>query len=242
MSRLVAADALAAQTVVVVGGSAGIGRATGVLAASAGANVILISRTLAKVEAAAATMPRARAIAVDFTDARAVDTAFASIPHLHHLVVTAVGDEYALFGELGTLTPDQIEASFDKLRGFVHVARAAAPKLDERGSITFLSGAGARKPPRHTALAAAANGAIEALGRALAVDLAPRRVNVMMPGAIDTEHHGAAHESVAKWARSLPLGYFGQPIDIAEAIVFAMTNPYLTGQTLIVDGGYLAWS
>jgi NAD(P)-dependent dehydrogenase (short-subunit alcohol dehydrogenase family) len=230
---------VADSTVVVAGGSSGIGFATAALAAEHGARVIVMSRTQAKLDAAVAKIPGARGIAVDFTDAESVARAFGALGTIDHLVATAVHAEYGLFGALGSLTETQIEASFDKLRGFVHVARAAAPKLAERGTMTFLSGAGAVRPPKDTALAAAANGSVVSFARALAIDLAPRRINVVMPGAVDTAVHGEAYARVAAWARTLPAGHFGTPADIAAAVMFLMENPYMTGHTLVIDGGLL---
>ncbi|HEX7489850.1 MAG TPA: SDR family oxidoreductase, partial [Anaeromyxobacteraceae bacterium] len=161
---------------------------------------------------------------------------------IDHLVLTAVGDEYAVFGRLAELTHEQLERSLDKLRGFVNVTRAAAPLMRERGSITLLSGAGAVRPPLGTSFAAAANGAIVSFGKALALELAPLRVNVMMPGVVDTPLHGDRRVAIRAMAESpeLPARRFGQPEDIAHAIVFLMTNPYVTGHTLVVDGGFLA--
>jgi NAD(P)-dependent dehydrogenase (short-subunit alcohol dehydrogenase family) len=236
-------SALSRQTVVVVGASSGIGLATARAAAQEGAETILLSRSQAKLEVAARSVPgTARAIAMDMLDPAAVDRALASIGGIDHLVLTAVGDEYALFGRLAELTSEQLERSFDKLRGFVNVTRAAAPLMRERGSFTLLSGAGAVRPPLATSFAAAANGAIVSFGKALALELAPLRVNIVMPGVVDTPRHGTRREAIRSRAESpeLPARRFGQPEDIAHAIVFLMTNPYVTGHTLVVDGGFLA--
>jgi NAD(P)-dependent dehydrogenase (short-subunit alcohol dehydrogenase family) len=236
-------SALSGQTVAVVGASSGIGLATARAAALEGAETILLSRSQAKLEVAARSVPgMARAIAMDMLDPVAVGRAMASIGAIDHLVLTAVGDEYALFGRLAELRSEQLERSLDKLRGFVTVTRAAAPLMRERGSITLLSGAGAVRPPQGTSFAAAANGAIVSFGKALALELAPLRVNVVMPGVVDTPLHGDRREAIRARAElpELPARRFGQPEDIAHAIVFLMTNPYMTGHTLVVDGGFLA--
>lgn len=232
----------AEATVVIVGASSGIGLATAIAAARQGARVAMLSRSRAKLEEAAKSVQGARdAIVVDMLDKAAVDRAMASIGTIDHLVLTAVGDEYALFGRLTDLTSEQVERSFDKFRGYVNVTRAAAPLMREHGSITLLSGAGAVKPPLDTSLAAAANASVVSFGKALALELAPVRVNVVMPGAIDTPLHGERREQMrASVGPSLPAGRFGQPEDIAQAILFLITNPYVTGHTLIIDGGYLA--
>jgi NAD(P)-dependent dehydrogenase (short-subunit alcohol dehydrogenase family) len=132
-----------------------------------------------------------------------------------------------------------VEKSFDKLRGFTNVTRAAKAKLSQRGSITMLSGASAMKPPEATSLAAAANASIVSFAKALAIELAPVRVNSLMPGPVETPLHGENLERVRAWASTLPAQHFGQPQDIAQAAILLMTNPYITGHNLVIDGGYL---
>jgi NAD(P)-dependent dehydrogenase (short-subunit alcohol dehydrogenase family) len=230
----------AGQTVIVLGGSSGIGLAVAQGAAAQDARVILLSRSLSKLQAASKTIPGgARTIALDMLDEAAIDRAVATIETIDHLVLTAIDREYALFGELEAITSGQVERSFDKLRGFIHLTRAAKPKLGERASITMLSGAGAVKPPKGSALAAAANASIVGFTRALAAELAPVRVNCLMPGPVETPLHGDNLEQVRAWALSLPAQHFGRPDDIAQAALLLMTNPYITGHTLTIDGGYL---
>jgi NADP-dependent 3-hydroxy acid dehydrogenase YdfG len=147
---------LAGQTVVVLGGSSGIGLAVAQAAAAQDAQVILLSRSLPKLQAASKTIAGdARSIALDMLDNAAVGRAVASIGPIDHLVLTAIDREYALFGDLQAITSEQVECSFDKLRGFINVTRAAKSKLSNRASITMLSGAGAVKPPKGSGLAAA---------------------------------------------------------------------------------------
>ncbi len=105
------------------------------------------------------------------------------------------------------------------------------------GSITLLSGVSAVKPPEGFSILAATNAGVVSLGKVLGVELAPIRVNVVMPGVVDTPRHGDNRGSMRAWAESLPARHFGQPEDIAHSIVFLMTNPYVTGHTLIIDGG-----
>jgi NAD(P)-dependent dehydrogenase (short-subunit alcohol dehydrogenase family) len=231
-------------TVVIFGASSGIGLATAATAASLGAEVTLIARSREKLEQALKTVTgSARALPVDMLDREAVDLATAELGPVDHLVFTAAGDEYALFDRIADVRDEQVERSFDKLRGLVNVTRALVPRLRARGSITILSGAGAVKPPVGTSLAAAANGSVVSFAKALALELQPIRVNVVMPGVVDTPRHGPAREAVLASAESaLPARRFGKPDEIAEAIVFLMTNPYVTGHTLVIDGGYLAGS
>jgi NAD(P)-dependent dehydrogenase (short-subunit alcohol dehydrogenase family) len=232
------------RTVVVVGASAGIGLATSKAAAAQGAHVVMISRNQVKLDAAAAAVKgdggRVTAIAVDMLDRAAVERAVGTLEAVDHIVLSAVGDEYALFGAVTSLSDAQVEQSFEKLRGFVSFVRAAAPRLGAGASITMISGAGAARPPKETSLAAASNASIVAFGKAMAVDLAPVRSNVVMPGVVDTDRHGGKLEALRAWAeKELPARRFGQPADIADAILFVMKNPYMTGHTLVIDGGFL---
>jgi NAD(P)-dependent dehydrogenase (short-subunit alcohol dehydrogenase family) len=169
---------------------------------------------------------------------------FATLPRVDHLVLTAVSDENQRRGPITQLTSDQMERSFDKLRGFFFSVRAAAPRMATRGSITLTSGASALKPPRTgMSVLAAANAGVIALGHALALELAPVRVNTITPGVVDTSVWSAADRSRLKeWAESddLPAQHFGQPDDLASAVLFLMTNPYVTGHNLVVDGGLVA--
>jgi NAD(P)-dependent dehydrogenase (short-subunit alcohol dehydrogenase family) len=232
---------LAKQRVAIVGASSGIGLATAKAAAARGAEVFMLSRSQAKLEEAARVVQgTVQTIAADMLDQAAIDSALTSIGTIDHLVLTAVANEYAFFAPIAEVTTEQIERSLDKLRGFVHVTRAAVRRMRERGTVTLLSGAGAVRPPKGTSLPAAVNGSIVSLGKALAAELAPVRVNVVMPGVVDTAIHGERRDQLRAWAESdLPARRLGQPEDIAQAIVFLMTNPYMTGHTLVVDGGFL---
>jgi NAD(P)-dependent dehydrogenase (short-subunit alcohol dehydrogenase family) len=230
------------RTIVVVGASSGIGLATAQAAARSGASVFMLSRSPAKLEAASKLVEgTAHPIAIDMLDPEMVNRTLASIGTVDHLVLTAVANEYQFFGAPTTLTSGQIERSLDKLRGFLNVTVAVGARMRERGSITLVSGAGSLKPPRGTSLPAMVNAGVVGLGKALAVDLSPVRVNVVMPGVVDTSIHGEKRSAIQAWAESpaLPARRFGQPEDVANAIMFLMTNPYMTGHTLVVDGGYL---
>jgi NAD(P)-dependent dehydrogenase (short-subunit alcohol dehydrogenase family) len=229
---------LTRQTVAIVGATSGIGLATARAAAARGARTILLGRSRERLDEAARAMEgTVEGAVLDMLDRAGVDRAVAAIGPIDHLVLTAAGDELAWRARITELTDDQVERALDKLRGYVNVTRAAAPLLRGRGSVTLLSGVSAVKPPEGFSVLAAANAGVVSLGKVLAVELAPVRVNVVMPGIVDTPRHGDNRASLKAWAESLPAHHFGQPEDIAHAILFLMTNPYMTGHTLVIDGG-----
>jgi NAD(P)-dependent dehydrogenase (short-subunit alcohol dehydrogenase family) len=159
-------------------------------------------------------------------------------------VLTAVADENKRRGKISDLSTEQMERSLDKLRGFFLMVRAAASRITPRGSITLISGGSAIKPPREgMAILASVNAAVAAFAHALALELAPIRVNALTPGVVDTPVWDAERRAgIRAWAESkeLPAQRFGTPEDLAHAILFLMTNPYMTGHDLIVDGGLTA--
>jgi NAD(P)-dependent dehydrogenase (short-subunit alcohol dehydrogenase family) len=231
---------LSGKTTVVVGASSGIGLAISGEAAKRGARVIMVSRSAEKLERASQSIAGQPAvISVDMLDGAGLASSFADLGAVDYVVLTAVADELARRAPIDQLSDDQIERSFDKMRGYVRTLRVLAPKLSVGGAVVLLCGASAtRAPGPGFALLSAESSAIVGFGRALAAELAPIRVNVLMAGLVDTPIHHAKREQTKSWAEtSLPVRRFGQPADIADAILTLLTNPYTTGQTLVVDGG-----
>jgi NAD(P)-dependent dehydrogenase (short-subunit alcohol dehydrogenase family) len=224
------------QTVVILGASSGIGLATAQAAGALGARTVMLGRSAERLNEAAREVPGAQPVSLDMLDRAAVDGTIGSLGPIDHLVLAAAGDELAWAAPIAELTSEQVERSFDKLRGYVNVTRAAVPLLRERGTITLLSGTSAVRAPAGFSVLAAAGGSVVSFGKALALELAPIRVNVVMPDVVDTPRH-PNREQIRALAERLPARYFGQPRDIAQAILFLMTNPYMTGHTLIIDGG-----
>jgi NAD(P)-dependent dehydrogenase (short-subunit alcohol dehydrogenase family) len=145
-------------------------------------------------------------------------------------------------GEIATIDTTTAREPFDnRLWGALYVCRYAAPKMTD-GSITICTGVGVARPRRGGAIVAAAAGASEVLARAVALEVAPIRVNVIRPGLVDTpllarmagEHRDSM---IASQSKRIPLGRIAQPEEIAHAILFLMSNTYITGSTLTIDGG-----
>ncbi len=236
---------LSDQRVMVVGGSSGIGLATVRAAAREGADVIMVSRSAEKLDAAKRGIAgRVSSLAVDMLDRTAVQSLLDEVEFIDHLVLTAVANEGKLIHRVVEISDEDFERSLDKFRGFFHFVRAAAPKIRRGGSITITSGDSALKPPRQgMSVLAGVNAAVAAFSKALSLELAPVRVNAVSPGVVDTAVHSSAdREKIKAWAESsqLPAQRFGQPEDIAHAMIFLMTNPYVTGHLLVVDGGLVA--
>ena len=231
---------LVGKTAVVVGASSGIGLATSREAASRGARVVMVSRSAEKLRQASRDVPGLlNIVPVDMLDAAGLASAFTDIETVDYIVLTAVADELARRSPVEQLSDDQIERSFDKMRGYIRILRVLVPKLSAGGAVVLLCGASAVKAPGPGfALLSAESSAIIGLARALAVELAPIRVNALMAGLVDTPIHQSQREQTKAWAETqLPVRRFGQPADIADAILMLLTNPYVAGHTLVVDGG-----
>jgi NAD(P)-dependent dehydrogenase (short-subunit alcohol dehydrogenase family) len=230
-------------TVVVLGGSSGIGLATAKAAQAEGAQVIITGRSHERLQAAQAELGKnARTVALDVADEAGTRALFQQLDALDHVFMTAgtlVRDAH--------LAPDTeaIRPSMDtRFLGALYAAKYSAPKIRTGGSITFMSGTAARRPLAGVSVASASCGAVEAFARALAVDLAPIRVNTIQPGFVDTPLlddvlGGQKTEILAAAAARLPVKRIGTADEVADAVLFLMKNGYVTGITLTIDGGGL---
>ena len=230
------------EKVAVVGGSSGIGLAAARRLAAEGFGVVVSARTPERVEAAVKTIGTgASGHVLDYANRDSIAAFFEAAGPFDHLVLTAAGP--AAWGAFGELKAETLEAAFrSKFWGYFHSLQAALPALRGDGSVTLVSGAAARAAFPGTAGLAAVNGAIERMGVTLARELAPRRVNVLSPGVVDTPAYDGmpAEQKTAMLqgsAARLPLRRYGQPGDIAEAVLFLVREPYITGAVLDVDGG-----
>ena len=232
---------LANKTVVVIGGSSGIGLATAKAAANEGARVVVTGRSLDKLKAAEAEIGHGvRAVSLDSNDEAGTRKLFQELGHVDHLYVSAATVTFGawLKSEVSALHP-----SMDtRFWGSLYAARYASAKMPSDGSITFTSGTSAWRPLAGGSVGSASCGAIEAFGRSLAVELSPIRVNTIQPGLIDTPLIDSALGERATMikeaeAKRLPVKRIGRGEDIAEAVLFLMKNGFTTGITLTVDGG-----
>ena len=236
------ANELQKKRVVVLGGSSGIGFAVAELAASRGAKVVIASSNRERVQKAIESVGgEAQGQVVDVSEERDVATFFTKLGALDHLVFTA-GDSLHL-RDLATTDLGKARRAFE-LRYWAALAavKYGSPHIRNGGSIVLTTGVAGRRPRKGWVVPASVCGTIEALTRALAVELAPIRVNAVSPGvvrtnlwqsmsAVEREH---LYESVGN---SLPVGRVGEPYDLAQAYLFLMQEGFGTGQTLVVDGG-----
>jgi NAD(P)-dependent dehydrogenase (short-subunit alcohol dehydrogenase family) len=236
------------QHVIIVGGSSGIGRATAKAVLALGGSVTLISRSHEKLAAAAdglSVPDRTATHSLDMTHEDDVKAYFANLQagSIDHLVISASSAVHGKFAELDTAP---VRAMFDaKFWGPYVVAREALPAIADHGSITFFSGVLSRRPGINCSGLGAVNAAVEGLTVALALELGPRvRVNCCSPGMVRTEAYSGVPEGKREamyesTGESLPVGRVGRPYELADAVLFLMTNTYVTGRVLDVDGGHM---
>jgi len=232
-----AGQPMAGQRVVVVGGTSGMGLATVRAAAALGAEAVAAGRRPA---ARREPVPGVRQLVADVADEGSVRALFDTVSEFDHLLVTASpGQPGAFLGQDLAAARTFMDGKF--FGGWL-CARYAAPRLRGRGSITFVTGGAVVRPPAHGSMIAAAFAAVEALTRALAVELGPVRVNTLRPGYTDSEMwsflpEGQRSDLRRRVADAMPVKRMGTPADIAHAAIFLMTNPQVTGTVLEVSGG-----
>ncbi len=228
------------QKIVVVGGSSGLGLAIAQATAKLGAEVIIAGRSKAKLEKARQTIGPAEIRILDVTKETELAQGFSSIGPFDHLVTTAAD---FIMGPFTIMETREAKRFFDsKFWGQYCAAKYAVPHMRKGGSITFFCGFRSQRPMMHFSAGAAINAAIEGLTRALALELAPLRVNAISPGNIITPVWDVVPEKerMAQFqeeARKLPVRRIGQPEDIAQAALFLMQCGFTTGSVVHVDGG-----
>lgn len=230
---------LAGKKAIVFGGTSGIGLATAEQLAARGALVTVISRNPER----AGNLPKGvTAAKCDVRDRAALSALFESLAPFDILVSSATGGERAI-GPFMAMDLDGYQASFDKLWGYANVVRLGGKHLTERGAIVLVSGSPARKcKPGQVALSSVGS-AVEALVRAVAPEIAPRRINVVSPGSIDTPMVSVQGDQrtalYQKMTASNVIPRAGTPAEVAKGILFVIENDFVTGTTVDVDGGWL---
>jgi len=234
--------ALEQQTVVVVGGSSGVGLETVRRLAATGARVIATGRDDGKLKAAIGGMgANVSGAAFDACDRGALDAFFEKTGPIDHLVLTLSGGEGA--GEFAHLDLQSLRRGFEaKFWPQLEAAQAGARVLQKGGSITFVTAISARNALPGTAGLAAINGALEAMVGSLARELKPSRVNAVSPGLVDTPWWdrmpvALKDDLFRQQVETLPVGRVGRPQDVAHAIEFLIENGYTTGTVIECDGG-----
>jgi NAD(P)-dependent dehydrogenase (short-subunit alcohol dehydrogenase family) len=232
---------LLGRTVVVIGGSSGIGLETARLARAEGADVVLTGRNPERLQQASLELAAVRSAAFDATDFDRLDRFFDELPApVDHVMVTAGGPYYA---RLTDIDFEQARRNVDQhLLLPLHVARKAAAKVRPGGTLLFMSGTGGRRPAVGMALISALTAASPALTKVLAVELAPVRVNLIAPGFVDTPLSASLLGNELETRRdrlraALPIRRVVGPADVAALAVHIMINTALTGATYDIDGG-----
>ena len=230
--------------IVVLGGTSGIGLAIARRAAEAGASVTIASRNPASIDRALAELPAGvQGRAVDATVSAEVADFFDGVGEFDHFAYTAA--ENLVGRPLSEFSVETAQAFFGlRVVHALDAVRLAVPHLSTTGSITLTSGTAAFKGGTGWMLGAAACGAMISVGRSLAVELAPLRVNVVAPGVLRSPLWATMSEPdreamYASIAEAVPLGRVAEPDDAAKAFIALMDQDYVTGTVSIVDGGTL---
>ena len=234
-------QALAGQTVVLIGGSAGIGLETARLARAEGAEVVLTGRGPGRLERAAQDVGARSTAAFDASDAAALERFFDGLPgQIDHVLVTAGGPHYGPMLEMDT---DQIlHALGDHVVVGLEVARHARGKMRPGGTLLLMGGTGGRKISRELGIVSAATAVLPPFVAALALELAPVRVNLIAAGFVDTPLSASLlgddlDKRREQLRATLPIGRVVGPADVAALAVHLMANSALTGATYDIDGG-----
>ena len=231
---------LLGQTVIVIGGSSGIGFETARRASAEGAKVILAARDPERLKHAATEVGASSTAAFDATDPVAIERFFRDLPMIDHVMVTA-GRPY--YGRLADMDFAKIRDLIgEHLLQALYVARSAANKVKPGGTLIFMGGTGGRRPAFGMSIAGSVTAALPNLTANLALEIAPVRVNVIAAGFVDTplsaELLGDQLDKRRNQLRTtLPIGRVVGPADVAALAVHIMTSTALTGATYDIDGG-----
>ena len=227
---------------VIIGGSSGMGLASAQKLHSLGHDIVIAGRSKDKLQKAGKLIGKAESHVVDITKEKELIQFFASVGPFDHLVTSAA--EF-IMGPFLKMPLDQARHFFDsKFWGQYTAAKYGAPHIRQGGSITFFCGSAGQKPFMYFSAGSAINAALEGLTRALALELAPLRVNAISPGTVVTPVWDVIPEKTRmaefqEMGKKLPIKRVGKPEDIAHAVVYLIQCEYATGSVVHVDGGGL---
>jgi NAD(P)-dependent dehydrogenase (short-subunit alcohol dehydrogenase family) len=236
-------EELKGKRVVIPGGSSGIGLAIATAVTARGAEAIIISSNQQRIDQALSTLPAGnKGFAVNLTDEGQVSKIFAAIGPFDHLVYTA--GEALLLSSIKDAEVAAAKQFFNvRYWGAFTAVKYAAPHIRAGGSITLTGGVASSRPGKGWSLGASICAAMEGFTRAMAVELAPIRVNTVSPGIVKTSLWAnmadTAREGMySHYSDQLPVGYVAGPEDIAQTYLYLMQQKYSTGQIIVTDGGY----
>ena len=229
------------KSVVIVGASSGIGKALAKLCAGEGATVHLISRSEDKLNKVKNEIgERALVHPMDMLDEDSVNKVFSDIGEFDYLTVSAVADETKLMQPIKSMSTEIAQRGMEKFWGTFNCCRAASNHISSDGAIVVTSSIAIDRPSKNGAsVMNAASAAVNVFAKALALEIAPVRVNVIAPGVVGTGVWSEKDkESYEKWGKeTLLVGHLGKAEELAHAYYSLLTNTYISGSTLAVDGG-----
>jgi NAD(P)-dependent dehydrogenase (short-subunit alcohol dehydrogenase family) len=242
MENQIKNNTLAGKKIILLGASSGLGLATAKAAAAEGAKVVIVSSNQQRIDQALKELPEgSEGHAVDLSKEENIRDFFSKTGKFDHLVFTAAENL-----SLNTISETEIEKArtFFNLRFWSAFAavKYAAPQINQGGSISLTSGIASIRPGKGWGLAASICGAMEGFVRAMAVELAPIRVNSVMPGVIKTNLWSSMSETDREAlyktvGDSLPVQRVGEAEDVALTFIYFMKQQFGTGQNIVVDGG-----
>lgn len=237
-----ALEAMQGKKIFIAGGNSGIGAAIAMMASTRGAKVAIAGRSQHKLDAVALNLGNnlLASYALDLANAAAVQHALSDQGPYDYIVTTAAELSFKPFAALSDADINAMLAS--KFWGPINLARAAVTQLKQDGSLLFFSGAAAYRPAIGTSMVGAVNLLLESLAQSLALELKPRRINVISPGLVDSPTWAGMNDHdretlFAATASALPVGRIGQVDDLASAALAILENGFITGAVMHVDGG-----
>ena len=224
---------------IVFGGTSGIGLSATQMLSDKGAHVVALSRNPEKLQ----NVPKnVKTKKMNVLDRDALEQFFEEIGEYDILVNSATGGARAV-GPFLSMDLDGYRASFDKLWGYTNVVRYGTKFLKDNGNIVLVSGSPARKCRPGQIAISSVGGAVEAFARGIAPEIAPKRINIVSPGIIDTPMSPLQGEEREDYYKNTTnnnlIPRAGTPDEVATGIIFAIENEFITGTTIDIDGGWL---